>query len=450
MNDPLPEHVRRLKNSVQSLQRLLVSCETSASSAENSVSFYPEPSPRMEGHGPGRPALNITKEQIEYLRSIHFSWEKIAQLLHISVSTLQRRRRALGISDNFEQYSAISDDEIDEIYKEITAVDTNVSSGGFLTPNIGRRRFIGALRSRGLRVQRWRVSNCLRRLDPVGTALRWRLVIYRRRYNVPTPNSLWHFDSAHKLIRWKLIVHVCIDGFSRLITHCKCCDNNKAETVLRLFEESTKTYGLPSRARCDYGMENVLVAQFMLERRGLDRGSIITGSSVHNCRVERAHRDVYAGVLCFYAKLFDEMEKTGILDPLNELHLFCLHYIYLPRINKSLEEFVDQMNHRPVSTEHNMSPLQLWMSGMLQNINSQHTALTADEMEQYGVDPDESVTVSDEDYQVHIDPPAFALTEEQRMQLPDPFQNDHNQGWNNYLNSVEFMTFCFSEEETEE
>lgn len=57
--------------------------------------------------------------------------------------------------------------------------------------------------------------------------------------------------------------------------------------------------------------------------------------------------------------LFDEMEEDGILDPLNELHLFCLHYIYLPRINKSLEEFVDQMNQRPVSIEHNMSPPQL-------------------------------------------------------------------------------------------
>ena len=56
--------------------------------------------------------------------------------------------------------------------------------------------------------------------------------------------------------------------------------------------------------------------------------------------------------------------KTGILDPLNELHPFCLHYTYLPRINKSLEEFVDQMNQRPVSTEH-MSPLQLWTSGIL-------------------------------------------------------------------------------------
>ena len=86
------------------------------------------------------------------------------------------------------------------------------------------------------------------------------------------------------------------------------------------------------------------------------------------------------------------MEKDGILDPLNELHLFCLHYIYLPRINKSFKDFGDQMNQWPVS------PLQLWTSGMLQNINSQHTALTVDEMEQYGVDPDESATVTDEDY----------------------------------------------------
>jgi len=83
--------------------------------------------------------------------------------------------------------------------------------------------------------------------------------------------------------------------------------------------------------------------------------------------------------------------------------------------------------------------------------NFQHTALTVGEMERYGVDPDESVTVSDEDYQVHIDPPTFTLTEEQRMQMPDPFQNDHTQGRNNYLNSVEVMTlFLFNEEETGE
>ena len=82
-------------------------------------------------------------------------------------------------------------------------------------------------------------------------------------------------------------------------------------------------------------MENVLVAQFMLERRDLPRGSIITGSSVHNCQVERAHRDVYAGVLCFYAKLFVEMEEEGILDPLMSCicFVFIITYTYLESTN---------------------------------------------------------------------------------------------------------------------
>ena len=61
MNSPLPEHLGRLKSFVQSLHMVLVSCETVASSADNSVSFYPQPSPRAEGQGPGRLALNVTK-----------------------------------------------------------------------------------------------------------------------------------------------------------------------------------------------------------------------------------------------------------------------------------------------------------------------------------------------------------------------------------------------------
>ena len=45
------------------------------------------------------------------------------------------------------------------------------------------------------------------------------------------------------------------------------------------------------------------------------------------------------------------------------------------------------MNNRPVSTEHNNSPVQLWTRGMLLNINSNHIALTEREIEQYGFDP---------------------------------------------------------------
>ena len=59
-------------------------------------------------------------------------------------------------------------------------------------------------------------------------------------------------------------------------------------------------------------------------------------------RKEPMHRGVYVGILCFYAKLFDQMEIGGILDPLNELHPFCLHHIFLPRFNRSLKELVEQ------------------------------------------------------------------------------------------------------------
>ena len=64
-----------------------------------------------------------------------------------------------------------------------------------------------------------------------------------------------------------------------------------------------------------------------VENRGLARGCIITGSSVHNCRMERIHRDVYAGVLTFYAKLFNDWEEMGILNPVDEISLYTLHHI---------------------------------------------------------------------------------------------------------------------------
>ena len=395
--------------------------------------FYSTPVETVR-EGPGRKRLQISKDQLEHLRSLYFSWEKISSILNVSLSTIRRRRADFGLSERFEKYSSVTNDELDVIYRSIT----NSASSGPLTPNIGRR-FIGALRSRGLNIQRRRVSECLRRNDPVGTALRWRMTIHRRKYFVPTPNSLWHIDSGHKLIRYKLITHVCIDGKTRLILYAACRNNNKAETVLMLFESAVHKWGLPSRVRSDSGMENYHVAAYMIRNRGEGRGSIITGSSVHNSRVERTHRDVYSGVLVFYARIFEQLEADGYLNVMNDVHLFSLHHIYIPRIENSLQELVGQLNNRPISTERNLSPLQLWEMGMLENMHSDHTALSETEVESFGIDPGSVLAIEDQDYQVQIHPPILHLTDEQISQLPDPLANDENSGKEVYLQTVETL-----------
>ena len=76
-----------------------------------------------------------------------------------------------------------------------------------------------------------------------------------------TPNAPWHIDSNHKLTRWRLITHVCVDEYSRIIIYAHCCNNNKADTVLGQFVGGVNSYGLPSRVRSDFGMENFKVAE---------------------------------------------------------------------------------------------------------------------------------------------------------------------------------------------
>ena len=63
------------------------------------------------------------------------------------------------------------------------------------------------------------------------------------------------------------------------------------------------------------------------------------------------------------------MESAGALSCLNEVDLFCLHSVFLPRINSTLDSFVESWNNHPISTEQNMTPNQLFIEGALrQNI----------------------------------------------------------------------------------
>lgn len=177
------------------------------------------------------------------------------------------------------------------------------------------------------------------------------------------------------MYRWRLVIHGGVDGYSRVPVYLHCSSNNRADTVLSLFREAVSFYGLPSRIRIDQGGENVDVSMFLLThpQRGPDRSTVIVGKSVHNQRIERLWRDVFDGVVGFYHGLFKHLESVGELDPDDEIDLFCLHFVYLPRINRHLDLWREAWIKHPMRTEHNASPQQMWVSGLQRIATSNST-----------------------------------------------------------------------------
>ena len=312
---------------------------------------------------PGRPKLIMNIEQVELLRSSEFTWEEVAQILGISRTTLWRRVQELGIP--MCKYSDISDHELDHLVRDIQCNN----------PNIGTCMVQGYLKSRGIFIQRHRIRGSVLRTNPIRALTRWQQVISRRSYSVPGPNSLWHIDGHHSLVRWRFVVHGSIDGFSRMVTYLSCNTNNRATTVLQLFGKATMEMGIPSRVRSDKGGENILVCYFMVSHRGPGRGSHIAGSSVHNQRIERLWRDVYRCVCCTFHEIFYFLEARELLDPANDCDLFVLHCVFLPVINHHLQQFAKGWNQHPVRTERNWSPHKIWINGMIDPNRRNHTAI---------------------------------------------------------------------------
>ena len=241
-------------------------------------------------------------------------------------------------------------------------------------------------------MQRRRVRESVLRVNPESTQSRWSQLIKRRSYSVPSPNSLWHIDGQHSLIRWRMVIHGCIDGFSRLVLYVNCKNNNRSDTVLQLFAAATREYGLPSRVRSDKGGENFGVCEYMLRNRGTGRHSHIAGKSTHNQGIECLWRDVFRCVLSTFYSLFYQMEENLDLDPVGDNDLFALHLVFVPRINRSLEEFKNSWNQHPLRTERNWSPQKIWTNGVLQPANRGLPGIqevldaVPEDIENYGVD----------------------------------------------------------------
>ena len=193
----------------------------------------------------------------------------------------------------------------------------------------------------------------------------------------------------------------------------------------------------------DQGRENILVARHMIEHRGAERKSIITGSSVHNQMIERLWRDLHQGVTLLYYRLFYYLEECGILDPINERQVYALHYIYVPRINRSIEEFRQSWNHHRIRTAQHKTPYQLFTAGCMILQQSQLTAFDffSDVDASYGVDP-EGPEPDDEDGTVIVPRLNFQLQPEDYQQLTimiNPLSHSANYGIDLYEQVIQFI-----------
>lgn len=127
----------------------------------------------------GRPRLNVTKEQLEYLLAMGFSGPEISNAIGVSLSTVRRRMTQYGLTIG-SLYSDITDQELDAIASQIKV----------LFPNCGFRMMQGHLFNQGHRISQARVRESLQRIDPDGVAIRWSATIERRTYRVQSPLSL--------------------------------------------------------------------------------------------------------------------------------------------------------------------------------------------------------------------------------------------------------------------
>lgn len=198
--------------------------------------------------------------------------------------------------------------------------------------------------------------------------------------------------------------------------------------------------------RSDYGLENVGVANWMIVNMGISRGSHITGSSVHNQRIERLWREVNRIVTRVYKNVFYYLETEHVLDPLNDVDLYCLHKVYIPRINHSLQEFRRQFNHHPVRTEHNLSPHQLFVSGLLANRSDTASRNLFEDFidpSRYGIEEEGPVPNLDETEGVVVPPIMLttppSLSQEYELEREIGLVEDTDVGTSQYLRARQVM-----------
>ena len=193
-------------------------------------------------------------------------------------------------------------------------------------------------------------------------------------------------------------------------------------------------------------MENIGVARVILAKFGTECRPMLTGLSVHNQRIERLWKDVLNYVLNHYRELFYFMEDTGNLDPLYEVHLLALKIVFIPRINKGLNDFTAYWNNHALRTESAQTPMQLWMHGVYTNLCSDtvidHVNMATFDSSVYGVDSNVGLThggQTNNNVVVPTSPFNFTSIETAMLSQINAVQDDENFGITIYNDVIRML-----------
>ncbi|KAF7318562.1 Integrase catalytic domain-containing protein [Mycena chlorophos] len=293
----------------------------------------------------GRPRKIIDRDWLADAVSSHrnISLKTISKHLKIDPKTLRASLRSHGLDRRF---SELTDEDLDTLTREFKQDK----------PSSGLRYLIGHLRRRGIKVQRERVRQSLRRVDGLGLAMRSRRTIARPPYVSPRPNAKWHMDGHHKLIQYGIVIHGFIDGYDRVCTGLHASPNNKSTTVLEVFLNAIRQHGIPSRVRGDRGGENVKVSVWMIKHHGPGRGSFSWGLSTHNTPIERFWVEVGSQVVRPWRAFLSRLEREHQLNADNPHHLWLLHELFIDQINADLKQFQAEWNAHPMGNRGEISP----------------------------------------------------------------------------------------------
>lgn len=266
----------------------------------------------------------------------------------LSLSTLKRKLKNLGLRRRFNQEDRVPDDILKAYIERELA-----GSGCF----VGYRNMWARLRKRGMQVERERVMKLLRDIDPEGVESRKRKRLRRRVYHAKGPNYIWHIDGHDKLKPYGFSIHGCIDGFSRRLIWLEVGPTNKNPDVIAKYylDAAKQLDGIPRKIRSDDGTENSLIeaVHTFLRSEHADTdggiGSFAIGRSTANQRIEAYWSHLVKDGPGWWINFFKDLVDLGLYNTSDPVHVECIRFCFMEILRGELYEVTELWNQHIIS-----------------------------------------------------------------------------------------------------